>query len=159
MSPGGWAKRLLRVAVSSHQRSSWAEKNGKIVRASRWDKLFRVSARPSRRRADGADRWVDLSSRWSGPTVATMLRQRKSSAPGSTRAAANWGGLRLPAAASRSNHGSNLPKKMGTLSPPPRAHVLNPRSTLLTLLTHHFTGTTQVATQSRRARRRRCPRT
>ena len=77
-----------------------------------------------------------------------MLRQatKKLSAGLNLRAAANWGSLQAfnRGKASRSNHGSNLPK-MGTLSPPPRARVADhPRSTLLTFLAPHITGTTQV---------------
>lgn len=51
-----------------------------------------------------------------------MLRQatKKLSAGLNLRAAANWGSLQAfnRGKASESNHGSNLPKKMGTLSPP-----------------------------------------
>ena len=81
-----------------------------------------------------------------------MLRQatKKLSAGLPLRAAANWGSLQTfnrsqSGMTPESNHGSNLPRKLGTLSPAARPRVVDhTRSTLLTFRTFHLPGTTQV---------------
>lgn len=81
-----------------------------------------------------------------------MLRQatKKLSAGLPLRAAANWGSLQTfnrsqSGMTPESNHGSNLPRKLGTLSPAARPRVVDhPRSTLLTFRPLHLPGTTQV---------------
>jgi NADH dehydrogenase (ubiquinone) Fe-S protein 8 len=81
-----------------------------------------------------------------------MLRQatKKLSAGLPLRAAANWGSLQTfnrsqSGMTPESNHGSNLPRKLGTLSPAARPRVVDhPRSTLLTFRSPHLPGTTQV---------------